>query len=184
MGKLMGSRFVLAAFACIVTAACGDDPNTEKPGGTGSSGSSGSGSMTGDMTTDPGTGGDMTGTTSDGSAEQTCVDTINMYRAKVGAPAYTRWTSEESCADGEAKSDSSSGAAHGAFGSCKEFAQNECPGWPGPAGSMIPQCLAAMWAEGPGGGHYENMKSKQYTQVSCGFYTLPNGKVWAVQNFK
>ncbi len=67
---------------------------------------------------------------------------------------------------------------------CGEFAQNECPGWPGPPGTMIPQCLSAMWMEGPGGGHYDNMSSKQYTQVSCGFYTLPDGKVWAVQNFK
>ncbi len=66
-----------------------------------------------------------------------------------------------------------------------EFAQDECPGWPGPAdATMVTSCLKAMWAEGPGGGHYENMKNAKYTQVACGFYTSSGGKVWAVQNFK
>ncbi len=86
--------------------------------------------------------------------------------------------------DGQAKSDST-GSAHGAFGKCMEFAQDECPGWPGPADTtMVTSCLKAMWAEGPGGGHYENMKNAKYTQVACGFYTSGAGKVWAVQNFK
>jgi hypothetical protein len=64
------------------------------------------------------------------------------------------------------------------------MAQNECPGWPGPSNTMIPGCLKAMWGEGPGGGHYENMASTRYTKVACGFYVLPNGKVWSVQNFR
>jgi hypothetical protein len=103
----------------------------------------------------------------------------------VGSPALTRWTAEESCTDEQAKSDASSGAAHGAFGKCMERAQDECPGWPGPAdATMVQGCLKAMWGEGPGGGHYENMKNAHYTQVSCGFYTNAGGKVWAVQNFK
>ncbi len=102
----------------------------------------------------------------------------------VGSPALTRWTAEEKCASSQAQSDSKSGAAHGAFGTCSEYGQNECPGWPGPAGDMIPSCLKMMWGEGPGGGHYENMKATRYTQVSCGFYTLPDGSVWAVQNFR
>ena len=54
---------------------------------------------------------------------------------------------------------------------------------------MIPQCLAMMWAEGPGSdfsahGHYINMSSTQYTKVACGFYTLQDGSVWAVQDFR
>jgi hypothetical protein len=125
----------------------------------------------------------------DGTAEQLCVDTINMYRATLGLPAYTRWNAEESCGDGQAKSDSMSGKAHGAFGMCTENAQDECPGWPGPPSSMITSCLAQMWAEGPGSdfsthGHYINMSSTQYTQAACGFYTLDDGSVWAVQDFK
>ena len=108
---------------------------------------------------------------------------------KIGLPPYQRWSAEESCADGQAKSDSQSGTAHGAFGQCTENAQNECPGWPGPPDQMIPQCLAMMWAEGPGTdfskhGHYINMSSTQYTKVACGFYTLRDGTVWAVQDFR
>ena len=134
------------------------------------------------------TGGDS-GTPGDGTAEQLCVDTINNYRTTLGLPPYQRWNAEESCADGQCKSDSQSGTAHGAFGQCSEFAQNECPGWPGPPASMIPQCLQMMWAEGPGAdfskhGHYINMSSTQYTQVACGFYTLSDGSVWAVQDFR
>ena len=118
-----------------------------------------------------------------------CVKTINDYRATLGLAPYSRWTSGEVCTAGEAKTDSESGVAHSAFDSCGESAQDECPGWPGPPSGMIAQCLAQMWAEGPGSdfnthGHYINMSSTSYTQVSCGFYTLPNGSVWAAQNFR
>jgi hypothetical protein len=133
--------------------------------------------------------GNDAGTTGDDSAEQACVDAINNYRATLSLPPYTRWNAEESCADSQAQSDSQSGTAHGAFGKCTENAQNECPGWPGPPSSMIGNCLSMMWAEGPGAdfsthGHYINMSSTSYTQVACGFYTLSDGSVWAVQDFK
>jgi len=122
------------------------------------------------------------------SASQICVDTINEHRASINLPPYARWTDAEGCSDGEAESDSSSGKAHGAFGTCMESAQNECPGWPGPPAQMIPNCLQMMWDEGPGDfsehGHYVNMSSTQYKKVSCGFFTMANGSVWAVQNFK
>jgi len=122
-------------------------------------------------------------------AEQLCVDTINDYRDSIGLPPLSRWTSAESCASDQSRSDAQSGDWHGAFGACDELAQNECPGWSGPPSTMITQCLAQMWAEGPGAdfsehGHYINMSSTQYTQVACGFYTLPDGSVWAVQDFR
>lgn len=120
----------------------------------------------------------------DGTVEQACVDKINAFRATLNLAPLARWTDQEACSDGEAKSDSETGKAHGAFGTCTEMAQNECPGWPGPSNTMIPGCLKAMWGEGPGGGHYENMASTRYTKVACGFYVLPNGKVWSVQNFR
>jgi hypothetical protein len=116
------------------------------------------------------------------------VDTINKYRATLGLAPYARWNAEETCAGQEAQKDSQTMTAHSAFGMCSEWAQNECPGWPGPPGSMIAQCLAQMWAEGPGPfnmghGHYDNMSSTMYTKVACGFYTLPDGSVWATQDF-
>lgn len=123
------------------------------------------------------------------AAAKLCVDTINAYRNTLSLPAYERWAEQEVCSNGEAESDSKSGEAHGAFGSCEESAQNECPGWPGPPGDMIEDCLALMWAEGPGEdfqahGHYINMSNPSYTQVSCGFFVTADGSVWAVQNFR
>ena len=134
----------------------------------------------------------QTGTTpgpGDGTVEQACVDKINALRATLNLAPLTRWTDQETCSDGEAKSDSETNKAHGAFGTCTEMAQNECPGWPSPASSMIGGCLDMMWAEGPGTdfathGHYINMTSTKYTKVACGFYTTPAGKVWSVQNFR
>lgn len=113
-----------------------------------------------------------------------CAQIINKYRAQLGLAPYKEWTSEESCSAGEAKSDATSGTDHGAFTQCGEFAQNECPGYPDPASDNLPECLADMWAEGKGGGHYDNMSSTEYSEVACGIYELSNGSFWAVQNFK
>lgn len=125
------------------------------------------------------------------AAREHCVEVINQYRATLGLAAYTRWTGGEACADGHAENDAMTGVAHDGFrkGSCGSFAQNECPGWPGPPASLLDGCLAQMWAEGPGAdfathGHYINMSSTRYTQVACGFYETANGRFWAVQNFK
>lgn len=151
----------------LALAACGSD---DPPAGNGTSGGASSSS-------DVVAGGD-------GSAADLCVQTINDYRKTQNLPALTRWTDAESCADGQAKSDGETKKAHGAFPKCGEFAQNECPGWPGPASKMIPDCLKAMWNEGPGGGHHDAMASAKYTKVSCGFATVSGGAVWAVQDFR
>lgn len=112
-----------------------------------------------------------------------CVDRINDLRASVGLGPYARWTDAERCSDDQAESDSNSGQAHGAFGQCGEWAQNECPGWQSTA-EIVQGCLQLMWDEGPGGGHYDNMTSTQYVSVACGFFEAGPGEVWAVQNFK
>jgi hypothetical protein len=121
-------------------------------------------------------------------ARQDCVDQINAYRATVSLPPLERWTSAEECSDGEADSDSETGAAHGAFGTCGVSAQNECPGW-GSVESITTGCLAMMWAGGPGEpysehGHYLNMTNPSCTRVACGFHVTPEGSVWAVQSFQ
>jgi hypothetical protein len=121
---------------------------------------------------------------SNASEQEKCVDIINQYRATKGLRALSRWETEEDCSDGEAESDSKSGDAHGAFTTCGEMAQNECPGFPGSVSKNLPECLADMWAEGPGGGHYDNMTSTKYTKVACGIHELSNGDFWAVQNFR
>jgi hypothetical protein len=121
--------------------------------------------------------------------EQLCVDTINAYRATLNLPPYKRWTENEACADMEAQTDMANMKPHSAFPSCGEWGQNECPNWGGPPEAMIKDCLAMMWAEGPGDfnqghGHYINMTSTQFTYVSCGFTTKGPGNLWATQDFK
>ncbi|MBZ5713601.1 CAP domain-containing protein [Nannocystis pusilla] len=158
----------------------------DPPDPTGSSATTSASSPGGDPTS-------ATSTTADpgdpyGQARQLCVDTINMYRATIGLPPYQRWSDAETCSDDEAAADAQSGTPHGAFGQCGEFAQNECPGWPSPAEQSLPDCLAQMWAEGPGEdfqmhGHYINMSSTDYTMVACGFADI-GGELWMVQNFK
>lgn len=117
-----------------------------------------------------------------------CVDRINELRATIDLPPLDRWADAEPCADDQAKSDSETGVFHGAFGQCDEYAQNECPGWPS-YDDVIEGCLQMMWDEGPGEpyeehGHYINMTNPAYTEVACGFYTTPEGAVWAVQDFR
>jgi hypothetical protein len=158
--------FLFAALLAAAASGCGDDE-------TGSSGSESGGA-------DP---------KNPDDAAELCVKLINDYRATESLPPYERWVDQEECSAAEAKSDSETGKAHGAFGQCGESAQNECPGWMGEPKSMIGGCLDLMWAEGPGAdfgkhGHYINMSSKDYKQVACGFYLMANGSTWAVQNFK
>lgn len=120
-------------------------------------------------------------------ASSFCVAEINKYRAQVGAPPLARWDAAETCTANQCQNDAASRRAHGSFGACNELAQNECPGWGGWSGdpkNVLSRCLAAMWAEGPGGGHYENMRNPRYTKVACSFYQAPNGQVTAIQNFR
>jgi hypothetical protein len=117
-----------------------------------------------------------------------CVDGINAYRATLGLPPLGRWTAAEGCADGESRSDTASGIAHGSFGACGERAQNACPGYPS-LESTVTTCLRQMWDEGPGEpfsehGHFLNMSSDSFREVACGFFAMPNGDVWAIQNFR
>src|SRR5262249_19928972 len=126
-----------------------------------------------------------TGGTADKGTDDTCLSTINSFRSKVGLPPYERWTKAETCAADQAKSDSQTGTGHGAFARCGELAQNECPAFPSASPSQaLSACLAAMWQEGPGGGHYDTMTSKQYTKVACGVFVTASGQTWAVQDFR
>ncbi len=164
----------------------GGDDGSSGPDSTSGSGGSGNGGGSGSNGGSGNSGGSGNTGSGGGGAEpdayQACVDRINAFRATKGLPALARRTDKEPCADGQAKSDSETGTAHGAFNTCDDWAQNECPGW-GSVDDVIQNCLQAMWNEGPGGGHYENMISDR-TYVWCGFYTTPAGKVWSVQDFK
>jgi hypothetical protein len=116
-----------------------------------------------------------------------CVQRINEYRARVGAPALAQRTDKEACADGQARSDAATRRAHGAFGQCRESSQNECPGWPDALEVVVDRCLAMMFAEGPGSGpehgHYVNMTDRQVRGVACGVSRGANGEVWMIHDF-
>ena len=66
------------------------------------------------------------------------------------------------------------------------FAENEIPRWPldyaGSVTATIKKGIADMWAEGPGGGHYENMKG-DYTELGCGIY-VDGSSVTVVQDYR
>jgi hypothetical protein len=61
---------------------------------------------------------------------------------------------------------------------------------------VIEGCLQRMWDEGPPPssncegqcfqehGHFINMSNPDYSEVACGFFTTPDGELWAVQNFR
>jgi hypothetical protein len=129
-----------------------------------------------------------------------CVARVNQYRACVCLPPLPRWTDGEACANDDAKYDSEQNTAHAGFSAqiCKAGnAQDECPNWGGTYASVISGCLQMMFDEGPpetstctgtcyqDHGHYINMTGTKYKSgVACGFYTMANGKIWAVQNFQ
>lgn len=191
----------LAALVPLITLACGSDPPSRSQDDDDDDGSGGASVTSSGGGEAPNGGVTTSSTTSAGgddsdppppppdTVEQLCVDLINQHRASIGLPPFARWTEAEACSSEEAKSDSETGTAHGAFGQCQESAQNECPGWPGKPEEMIGNCLQMMWDEGPGEdfqkhGHYINMSSQSYTKVACGFFVTPEGNVWSVQNFK
>jgi hypothetical protein len=118
-----------------------------------------------------------------GSVAQLCVDEINRYRSTLGLRPLERAADREACANGQIEQDARSGKWHGSFGGCGEALQNECMSSPTSREGMIKGCLRDMWNEGPGGGHYEAMKSST-SKVWCGFYTAPNGDVWSIQDFR
>jgi uncharacterized protein YkwD len=116
-----------------------------------------------------------------------CVAETNRYRAKLGVPPLARSTDLEAIAAAGARQDGLAHQAHQHYKSAnlatKGIAENELPWWPGSsARSVIERGLASMWAEGPGGGHYENIRGP-YSQLGCGVFVNGN-EITVVQNFR
>jgi hypothetical protein len=123
------------------------------------------------------------------AARAQCVQIINQDRATLSPPSppLQEDTAEEACVDGQAQADYQANTPHSAFRMCMESAQDECPNWSGPPSSIMTNCLAQMWAEGPPAAgqdnHWLNMSNAKYKKVACGFYQTPTGKWWATQDF-
>ena len=119
-----------------------------------------------------------------GDAAADCVATINTYRLAHGRKPLFRWTDVDACANGQAATDGVAGVYRTQLGKCGESAQNECGRYQGPPSAMIRNCLSSMYAEGPGGLHFDLMMSATFQEVSCGFGVAPDGRIWAVQDFR
>jgi len=120
-------------------------------------------------------------------ARSICLKQINHDRHTLKLNPVVAWEAAWPCTDAQAAFDGAAKRPHSAFTRCQEYAQHECPAWPFAPEVTIVQCLALIWAEGPGKnfkkhGHYINMSNKNYTRVSCGF-AMVNGKLWATQDF-
>ena len=125
-------------------------------------------------------------------AEQAlCVEFTNAYRATLQLPPYSRASALETFAMAAAQNDGQSHIAHQHFyatnGGGISLAENIIPWWPLAPYRTIEQILrtglAQMWAEGPGNGHYENMRSTRYRTMGCGIY-LNNGEVTVALEFR
>lgn len=120
-----------------------------------------------------------------------CVDETNRYRAMVAAPPLGRSAGLEAYAAEGARLDGTSHTPHGHFistgGGGVAFAENEIPWWKLKSGptvrDIIRKGLALMWAEGPGGGHYENIIGP-YLELGCGVFVSGAGEVTVVQDFR
>jgi uncharacterized protein YkwD len=117
-----------------------------------------------------------------------CVTEINRYRATLGRAALTRSSALEAYAAVGAREDGLAHVGHQHFRSTNgggiASAENVLPWWTSynSVHGVIQQGLALMWAEGPGGGHYENMRGP-FTQLGCGVFVNGN-EITVVQDFR
>ena len=116
-----------------------------------------------------------------------CVTETNGYRASVGVPPLTRSSALEAYAAVGAREDGLAHVAHQHFRSTNgggvATAENLIGWWTGRSvHQVIHDGLAMMWNEGPGGGHYENMRGR-YTQLGCGVF-VNGAEITVVQDFR
>jgi uncharacterized protein YkwD len=120
-----------------------------------------------------------------------CLDETNRYRASVGRPPLVRSAALDAYAAAGARADSRSRRPHQHFSTValpqpyRELGENIIPWWrlePGTSvRDILQRGLAGMWAEGPGGGHYENLVGP-YTEMGCAIL-VDRGEVTVVQDF-
>jgi len=120
-----------------------------------------------------------------------CVSETNRYRATLGVGPVIASADVEAYADRAAAHDHARNRAHdysrGVNGPKRtSWAENSGVRWRLNGGSTrqaIAEIIAAFWAEGPGGGHYETMRNSRYGAVGCGGYTS-RGTFTLVQHFR
>jgi uncharacterized protein YkwD len=120
-----------------------------------------------------------------------CIDEVNRYRAGAGLGPLTRSSRIDEFSSDAAKIDGEAHQVHSYFqstngGNGTARAENQIPWWKasqyGSVRTIVRQGLSQMWAEGPGGSHYENMRGN-YTEMGCGIF-ISSDEVTVSQDFK
>lgn len=119
-----------------------------------------------------------TPTTKPDSYQQECLQLVNNFRKSMGVNPLKTRKSKINCSNREALLNFKSNKFHTKFGMCDENGQCECKGF-----TNIKDCINAYISEGPGGGHYELLRSPQFTHLTCGIYKIPNGGYYHTHNF-
>src|SRR5262245_28977178 len=109
------------------------------------------------------------------------LETLNVYRAQAGAPplelderlsSFAATGSEQLAAGGDAHGHfkaAMSGGTLWSSGFCHSAAENQAPGWSASdVSATIDAILASMMAEGPGGGHHDNIVNPALRRVGVG----------------
>jgi len=125
------------------------------------------------------------------AAAAVCVDQVNQLRASVGDPPLARSEQIDNFSTEAARVDGEAHQAHKYFietngGPGIATAENVIPWWKvsdwGSVDNVVRKGISQMWAEGPSGYHYVNMRGR-YSQLGCGIAVV-NGEVTVSQNFK
>jgi hypothetical protein len=121
-----------------------------------------------------------------------CRSEITRYRAMVPRSALEQSPLLDQYAAAAAEYDGVRHAAHAYSNDTRPSPsllrfENEIPWWPvarsGSVRAIIREGIAAMWAEGPSGAHYQAMTNATVTQMGCGAY-VGNSEVTVVQAFR
>jgi hypothetical protein len=117
-----------------------------------------------------------------------CVDTMNAYRATIGRAGMIRDGRLEQIAMNAAKQDYLARVPHQHFlqtsGEGYALAENEFGTSVSHYGSVrgaLDFGIKAFWAEGPGGGHYQNIV--QNSRAGCGYY-LDGDTIYVAADFR
>ncbi|MGD9906798.1 MAG: CAP domain-containing protein [Vicinamibacterales bacterium] len=117
-----------------------------------------------------------------------CLSETNRYRALAGVSPVEHDPAVEVYAQTAAAADHATGRAHGYTSGPDRptgaFAENEAVRWgvTDAVRDVVAAAIAAFWREGPGGGHYENLRGP-WGRVGCGIVAA-DGAVTLVQHFR
>jgi hypothetical protein len=171
---------------CIALAGCGGTRRSYGGDGGPSSGGDG-GASSGDS-----------GASSGDPFVQRNLDGLNMYRAQNGvAPLQLDDALSQFAAEGSQQlratgvphghiMDAASSGAIWSSGFCNAAGENQAPSWPASSNAAelhsIDGILAQMMAEGPGGGHHDNILGAQFARVGIALLVV-NGQLWLTNDF-